>query len=192
MQRFCGVLIGTTEQMVDADLGAVLDHIDADPAAASDGRSAASATASAPVPSCARWRGTTTGSVPASACTRRSARPTSPTRRTCSCPTSRGRCTSPSGRRTRCSRPSDNVPFIDAINAMTGGRGEAVVHEGADHGFGVLGSPAYHEERGLEVVREGLRPVRRAPQPGVTRSTSPITISTHVAMTSSRSASTGA
>jgi len=38
------------------------------------------------------------------------------------------------------------VPFIDAINAMSGGRGEAVVHEGADHGFGVLGSPSYHEQ----------------------------------------------
>ena len=42
--------------------------------------------------------------------------------------------------------PADNVPFIDAVNAMPDGRGEAVVHDGANHGFGVLGSPAYHEE----------------------------------------------
>jgi len=41
--------------------------------------------------------------------------------------------------------PADNAAFIDAINAMPDGRGEAVVHEGANHGFGVLGSPAYHE-----------------------------------------------
>src|SRR4051794_20781872 len=35
VQRFFGMLLGTTEQMVDSDLAAVLDHIDADPAAAS-------------------------------------------------------------------------------------------------------------------------------------------------------------
>src|SRR3954466_8009773 len=34
-KRFFGMLIGTTEQMVDRDVAAVLDHIDADPAAAS-------------------------------------------------------------------------------------------------------------------------------------------------------------
>jgi carboxymethylenebutenolidase len=40
---------------------------------------------------------------------------------------------------------ADNVPFIDAVNAMPDGRGTAVVLDGADHGFAVLGSAAYHE-----------------------------------------------
>ncbi len=37
-----------------------------------------------------------------------------------------------------------NQPFLDAVNAMSDGRGLAEVHEGADHGFGVPG-PAYQE-----------------------------------------------
>ncbi len=35
-----------------------------------------------------------------------------------------------------------NQPFLDAVNAMSGGRGLAEIHEGADHGFSVPG-PAY-------------------------------------------------
>jgi carboxymethylenebutenolidase len=37
---------------------------------------------------------------------------------------------------------SANIPLIDATNALA--KGEAEIHEGADHGFGVPG-PAYHE-----------------------------------------------
>lgn len=36
-----------------------------------------------------------------------------------------------------------NQPFLDAVNAMSGDRGLAEVHEGADHGFAVPGG-AYH------------------------------------------------
>ena len=50
------------------------------------------------------------------------------------------------GSKDKMQSPADNVPFIDAVNAMPGGRGEAVVLDGADHGFGVLGAPSYHEE----------------------------------------------
>jgi carboxymethylenebutenolidase len=39
---------------------------------------------------------------------------------------------------------SANEPFIDATNEMSGGRGLAEVHVGADHGFAVPGG-AYHE-----------------------------------------------
>ena len=41
--------------------------------------------------------------------------------------------------------PEDNVPFIDAVRAMPDGRGEADIIEGANHGFAVPRSPAYHE-----------------------------------------------
>lgn len=52
---------------------------------------------------------------------------------------------------------SANTAFIDAVNAMSDGRGLAEVHEGADHGFAVPGG-AYHKaaadrsyEKALEV-----------------------------------------
>ena len=37
---------------------------------------------------------------------------------------------------------SANGPLIDATNALD--KGEAEIHDGADHGFGVYG-PAHHE-----------------------------------------------
>jgi carboxymethylenebutenolidase len=41
--------------------------------------------------------------------------------------------------------PEDNAPFIEAVRAMPDGRGEVEIHDGADHGFSVPKSPAYHE-----------------------------------------------
>jgi carboxymethylenebutenolidase len=40
--------------------------------------------------------------------------------------------------------PDSNKPFIDATNDMSDGRGLAEIHEGADHGFAVPGG-AYHK-----------------------------------------------
>jgi len=40
---------------------------------------------------------------------------------------------------------SANGPLIEATNALA--KGEAEIHEGADHGFGVMG-PSYHEAAG--------------------------------------------
>ena len=40
---------------------------------------------------------------------------------------------------------SDNGPLIDFTNALD--KGEAEIHDGADHGFGVLG-PSYHQSAG--------------------------------------------
>jgi len=40
---------------------------------------------------------------------------------------------------------SDNGPLIDFTNALD--KGEADIHDGADHGFGVLG-PSYHQAAG--------------------------------------------
>ncbi len=39
----------------------------------------------------------------------------------------------------------DNAPFIAAVQSMSGGRGEAEVLDGADHGFAVPGRPHFHE-----------------------------------------------
>ena len=59
--------------------------------------------------------------------------------------------------------PADNVPFIEAVRQLDGGRGEVEIHEGADHGFAVPGSPAYHEaaasrsyERARALFRQAL------------------------------------
>ena len=153
MQRFWGVLMGTTEDMVDADLQAVFAHLDADPAARRPpmGCIGYCIGARSVVVMMARHA---IGSAPASGCTRRSARRTSPTLRTCSSRRSPDRCTSRSAE-DKMQSPEDNVPFIDAVNAMDGS-GEAVVHDGADHGFAVPG-PRVPRGGGDEVVREGAR-----------------------------------
>ena len=55
-----------------------------------------------------------------------------------------------------------NKPFIDATNDMSGGRGLAEIHEGADHGFAVPGG-AYHTaaadrsyEKALEIFGKAV------------------------------------
>jgi carboxymethylenebutenolidase len=40
---------------------------------------------------------------------------------------------------------ADNEPFIAAVRSLPGGRGEAEVLDGADHGFAVPGRPNFHE-----------------------------------------------
>jgi carboxymethylenebutenolidase len=145
MQRFWGVLIGTTEQMVDADLGAVLDHVDADPAAAADRELGCIGycIGARSVVCTMAWRkerfGAGVGLHP-SFCT--TDQPDSPHLLV---PQITGSMYIAFGSEDTSQSPADNVPFIDAVNAMSDGRGEAVVHDGANHGFGVLGSPAYHE-----------------------------------------------
>ncbi|MCB0991946.1 MAG: dienelactone hydrolase family protein, partial [Acidimicrobiales bacterium] len=49
---------------------------------------------------------------------------------------------------------SANEALIDATNALE--KGEAEIHDGADHGFGVIGSGAYHQsaaDRSYERVK---------------------------------------
>ncbi len=55
-----------------------------------------------------------------------------------------------------------NKPFIDAVNTAMDGRGLAEIHDGADHGFAVPG-PAYHEaaadrsyEKALEIFEKAV------------------------------------
>ena len=145
LQEFWGVLLGTTEDLVDADLGVVLDHLESDPAARSDGpmgcigycvgaRSVVCTMAS---------RGDRFAAgvgLHPSFCT--TEEPDSPHLLV---PSIEGSLYVAFGSEDK-SQPADaNVPFIDAVNAMAGGRGEAEVLEGADHGFAVPRGPAYHE-----------------------------------------------
>lgn len=144
MQRFFSVLTGTTEEMVGRDLLAVFEHLDAD-SAASDGpmgcigycigaRSVVVAMADHP-----ERFGAGVGMHP-SYCTTDD--PGSPHLRV---PSIAGSLYIAFGSADQMQPASDNVPFIDAVNAMPDGRGEAEVLEGADHGFAVLSGPAYHE-----------------------------------------------
>ena len=146
MQRFWGVLIGTTEQMVDTDLDAVLDHVAADPAAADDRQLGCIGycIGARSVVCTMAWHNDRFGAgvgLHPSFCT--TDEPDSPHLLV---PDIKGSMYIAFGSKDQMQSPEANVPFIDAINAMSGGRGEAVVHEGADHGFGVLGSPSYHEQ----------------------------------------------
>lgn len=144
LQRFWGLLIGTTEQMVDRDLAAVLEHVDADPAAASDeplrciGYCIGARSVVCTMASHARF-GAGVALHP-SFCT--TEEPDSPHLLV---PGIAGAIYVAFGSADTMQAPADNVPFIDAVNALPDGRGTAVVHDGADHGFGVIGSPAYHE-----------------------------------------------
>jgi carboxymethylenebutenolidase len=144
-QRFFGMLANTTEQMVDRDLAAVLDHIDADPAAASGGMLSCIGycIGARSVVCTMAWHHDRFGAGVAlhpSFCT--TDQPDSPHLLV---PEITGSMYVAFGSEDTMQSAADNEPFIDAINAMPDGRGEAVVHEGANHGFGVLGSAAYHE-----------------------------------------------
>ena len=145
MKRFFGILVGTTEQMVDRDLDAVLDHIDVDPAAASDGKLGCIGycIGARSVVCTMAWhneRFSAGVGLHPSYCT--TDQPDSPHLLV---PDITGAMYIAFGSEDTMQSAADNVPFIDAINAMPDGRGEAVVHDGANHGFGVLGSAAYHD-----------------------------------------------
>ena len=145
MQKFWSVLLGTTEDLVDADVGVVLEHLAHDPAA-SDGlmgcigycigaRSLVCTMANR-----ADRFAAGVGLHP-SACTTDG--PDSPHLRV---PSIAGAMYIAFGSADKMQPADANMPFIDAVNAMPDGRGEAEILEGADHGFAVPGSPAYHEE----------------------------------------------
>jgi carboxymethylenebutenolidase len=144
-QRFFGVLIGTSDDMVDSDLTAVLAHVDADPAA----RHGAMACigycigARSVVVSMARHNDRFAAGVGMhpSYCTTDD--PDSPHLLV---PTIEGSLYVAFGSEDKMQSAADNVPFIDAVRAMPVGRGEADILDGANHGFAVLGAPAYHAD----------------------------------------------
>jgi carboxymethylenebutenolidase len=145
MKRFFGMLVGTTEPMVGRDVAAVVDHVDADPAAAGDQplRCIGYCIGARSVVTTMAWRNDRFGAgvgLHPSYCT--TDQPDSPHLLV---PAITGSMYIAFGADDTMQAPGDNLPFIDAVNAMSDGRGEAVVHDGANHGFAVLGSPAYHE-----------------------------------------------
>jgi carboxymethylenebutenolidase len=141
MQRFWGVLMGTTEDMVLSDLDAVFAHLDGDPAARGGAMGCIGYCigARSVVVSTAKHDRFAAGvGLHPSFCTTDG--PDSPHLLV---PGIAGDLYIAFGAEDKMQSAADNVPFIDAVNAKPGS--EAEVLDGADHGFGVLGSPAHHE-----------------------------------------------
>jgi carboxymethylenebutenolidase len=144
-QRFFAVLIGTSDDMVDADLNALLAHVDGDSAA----RGGATACigycigARSVVVTMARHTERFAAGVGMhpSYCT--TDQPDSPHLLV---PSITGSLYVAFGSEDRMQSAADNVPFIDAVRGMSAGRGEADILDGANHGFAVVGGAAYHED----------------------------------------------
>ena len=156
MTRFWGVLMGTTEEMVDRDLAAVFDHLAADPAAKHDAPMGCIGycIGARSVVCTMAWHGDRFAAgvgLHPSACTTDA--PDSPHLLV---PSIAGSMYIAFGAEDQMQAPGDNMPFIDAVNAMPDGRGEAVVLDGADHGFSVPGSPSYHEPAAKEAYAKAL------------------------------------
>jgi carboxymethylenebutenolidase len=162
MQRFWGVLMGSTEDKVDTDVRAVFAHLDADPAARGGamgcigfcigGRSVVCSMAAHPD------RFVAGVGLHPSFCT--TDQPDSPHLLVPSIP---GSMYIGFGAADKMQSPEDNVPFIEAVRAMSDGRGEVEIHDGADHGYSVPKSPAYQEaaasrsyEKALELFGTAL------------------------------------
>ena len=155
MKRFRGVLMGTTEEMVDRDLAAVFEHLAADPAAADGPMGCIGYCIGARSVVCAMAahadRFAAGVGLHPSFCTTDA--PDSPHRQV---PSVTGSLYIAFGAEDNMQSPADNVPFIDAVNAMPDGRGEAEVLDGADHGFAVPGGPTYHEAAAAHAYDKAL------------------------------------
>jgi carboxymethylenebutenolidase len=141
MSKFWGVLMGTTEDMVDTDTQAVFGHLAGDPAARDGAMGCIGYCigARSVVVMMARHSQLAAGvGLHPSFCTTDA--PDSPHLLV---PGIAGDMYIAFGSADKMQSPEDNVPFIDAVNAKTGSKAEVL--DGADHGFGVLGSPAHHE-----------------------------------------------
>lgn len=138
-------LIGhTTEDLVAADLDALLDWVDNDPAARSGAMGCIGYCIGARSSLCTiRDRGeqfrAAVGLHP-SFCT--TDQPDSPH---LAVPSYTGSLYIAFGSADTMQPASDNTALIDATNALA--KGEAEIHDGADHGFGVHG-PSYHQSAG--------------------------------------------
>jgi carboxymethylenebutenolidase len=144
MKRFFGVLMGTTEEKVDVDVQAVLTHLEGDPAARPGGMACIGYCIGARSVVCTMAahpdRFVAGVGMHPSFCTTDA--PDSPHLRV---PSITGSLYVAFGSADKMQSPDDNVPFIEAVRSMSGGRGDADIHDGADHGFAVPRSPAYHE-----------------------------------------------
>jgi len=161
MERFMGALMGTTEDMVDADLRAVFDHLDADPAARGGAMGCIGYCIGARSVVCSMAahpdRFTAGVGMHPSYCTVEG--PDSPHLKV---PAITGSLYIAFGAEDTTQAPGDNVPFIEAVNAMPDGRGEAEVLDGANHGFAVLGGPAHHPEAAAHAYEKALALFGRA------------------------------
>jgi carboxymethylenebutenolidase len=161
LERFMGVLTGTTEDMVDADLRAVLDHLDGDPAARGGAMGCIGYCIGARSVVCTMAahgdRFASGVGMHPSYCTVDS--PDSPHLKV---PAITGSMYIAFGSEDTMQSPADNVPFIDAVNAMPDGRGEAEVLDGANHGFAVPGGPAHHPEAAAHAYERALALFARA------------------------------
>jgi carboxymethylenebutenolidase len=141
MKKMFGLVMGTTEVQVAEDLGAVLAWLPSDPAARSGTMGCIGYCIGARSVLCTiRDRGdvfrAAVGLHP-SFCTTED--PDSPHLAVPSYP---GSLYIGFGSADTMQPASANTALIDATNALA--KGEAEIHDGADHGFGVYG-PAYHE-----------------------------------------------
>ena len=141
VKKMFGLVLGTTEDEVAEDLGAVLDWLPSDPAARGGAMGCIGYCIGArSVLVTTRDRGDAfrvgVGLHP-SFCT--TDEPDSPH---LGVPSYTGSLYLGFGSADTMQPASDNVALIDAANALD--KGEAEIHDGADHGFGVYG-PSYHE-----------------------------------------------
>ena len=144
MKKFLGVLVGTTEDLVDVDLRAMFGHLDADPAAREDAMSCIGYCigARSVVVMMARHsdRLAAGAGMHPSYCT--TGDPDSPHLLV---PSITGSLYVAFGSEDKMQSPEANAPFIDAVRSMPDGRGEADILDRANHGFAVPQSPAYDE-----------------------------------------------
>src|SRR5580765_2122255 len=144
MQKFWGVLLGTTEDLVDADVGVVLEHLAQDPAASDGPMGCIGYCIGARSVVCTMAKradrfAAGVGLHP-SMCT--TEEPGSPHLLV---PSITGSMYVAFGSADTMQPADANQPFIEAVNAMCDRRGEAEVLDGVDHGFAVPRSPAYQE-----------------------------------------------
>lgn len=141
IKKMFGLVLGTTEDQVAEDLGAVLGWLPSDPAARAGAMACIGYCIGARSVLCTirdhgdRFRAGV-GLHP-SFCT--TADPDSPH---LAVPSYTGSLYIGFGSADMMQPASANMALIDATNALA--KGEAEIHDGADHGFGVFG-PAYHE-----------------------------------------------
>jgi len=154
-EKMFGVLMGTTDDMVESDLKALIASLEHDPAArdAPMGVIGFCIGARSVLRTVANHPDVFTAGVALhpSFCTTADA--DSPHLGVASYP---GHLYVGFGSEDKMQSADANTPFIDATNAMSGGRGLAEIHEGADHGFAVPGG-AYHQaaaDRSYEMALE--------------------------------------
>ncbi|MEZ5282679.1 MAG: dienelactone hydrolase family protein [Acidimicrobiales bacterium] len=154
VKKMFGLIMATSEDQVGEDVGAVLDWLSSDPAARTDGpMGCIGYCIGARSSLCTiRDRGDrfrAAAGLHPSFCTTDA--PDSPH---LAVPTYTGSLYIAFGSADQMQPASANEALIDATNALE--KGEAEIHDGADHGFGVIGSGAYHQsaaDRSYERVK---------------------------------------